>query len=120
MDKIQILVIGRDEDIQKEVLRLINNNAEWNATAVSTDEQAIEKFHQHHFDIVLLTDGIDESEEKKLRKIFTHQDNAIIIIQNNSGDSGLLSNEILMALEKRRNENRPTYSFNEIDPGELG
>jgi len=117
MDKIEILVIGRNEEILEVVLRLINNNAAWNGIGACTDEQAIEKFHQHHFDIVLLTNGIDENEEKKLRKIFTHQDNEIIIIQHYGGGSGLLSNEIMMALEKRRNENRPTYSFNEIDPG---
>jgi hypothetical protein len=111
MNKTEILVIGRNEEILQTVIRLINNNSQWNGTGVCTDEEAIEKFHHRHFDIVLLTNGISDKEEKKLKKIFTHQNKDIIIIQHYGGGSGLLSNEILEALRIRKEANQPTYLF---------
>jgi len=111
MSKTEILIVGRNEEILQVVLRLINNNKEWNGIGATTDEDAIEKFHQRRFDIVLLTNGISDEEEIKLRKLFTHQEKDIIIIQHYGGGSGLLSNEILMALDKRKKESKPSYSF---------
>ena len=114
MSKTEILIVGRNEEILPVVIRLINNNPEWNGIGATTDEDAIEKFHQHHFDIVLLTNGISDDEELKLRRIFTHQDKDIIIIQHYGGGSGLLSNEIFMALDKRKKESQPSYTFREF------
>ena len=111
MNKTEILVIGRNEEILQTVIRLINNNEQWNGTGASADEEAIEKFHRCHFDIVLLTNGIMPNEEKKLKKIFTHQNKDIIIIQHYGGGSGLLSNEILEALQGRKQTDQRTYSF---------
>ena len=111
MNKTEILVVGRNEEILQTVIRLINNNPQWHGIGVCTDEEAIEKFHQRRFDIVLLTNGIAAREEKKLKKIFTHQDKNIIIIQHYGGGSGLLSNEILEALRIRSEAEKPTYSF---------
>ena len=107
----EILIIGRDENILQTVVRLVNNDPEWVGTGAATDEDAIEKFHHHHFDVVLLTNGIGDEEEKKLRKIFTHQDTDIIIIQHYGGGSGLLQSEIREALDKRKAANKPTVSF---------
>jgi FMN phosphatase YigB (HAD superfamily) len=111
MKKTEILVIGRDEEILKTVVRLINNNEQWNGTGARTDEEAIEKFHHHEFDLVLFTNGITEDDEKKLRRIFMYQHPELIIIQHYGGGSGLLSNEILEALEKKEKESKPTVSF---------
>ena len=107
----EILIIGRDESILQTVVRLVNNDPEWVGTGAATDEDAIEKFHHHHFDVVLLTNGIGDEEEKKLRKIFTHQDADIVIIQHYGGGSGLLQSEIREALDKRKAANKPTVSF---------
>ncbi|MEJ0101132.1 MAG: hypothetical protein WDO19_00640 [Bacteroidota bacterium] len=90
MSKTEILIVGRNEEILQVVLRLINNNPEWNGIGAVTDEDAIEKFHQQRFDIVLLTNGISDEEEIKLRKIFTHQDKDIIIIQHYGGGQRLI------------------------------
>ena len=107
----EILIIGRNVDILQTVVRLVNNNPEWTVTGAVTDEEAIEKFHHHHFDVVLLTNGIGSGEEKKLRKIFTHQDTDITIIQHYGGGSGLLQSEIREALDKRKAASKPTVSF---------
>lgn len=107
----EILIIGRDESILQTVVRLVNNDPSWVGTGTTSDEEAIEKFHHHHFDVVLLTNGISEEADKKLRKIFTLQNPDIIIIQHYGGGSGLLQSEIREALEQRRAESKPTVSI---------
>jgi len=109
--KTEILVIGRNEEILQTVIRLVNNNPGWNGVGVSTDEAAIEKFHQHHFDVVLFTNGLTEEEDKKLRRLFTHQDSGIIILQHYGGGSGLLYSEITEAMKQQTAANKATVSF---------
>jgi DNA-binding NtrC family response regulator len=110
MKKVQILVICTHEEILQTILRLINNNERWNAAGTSNVENAIELFHQHAFELVLLGSGISGEEENKIKKIFTHQNPQIKIIQHFGGGSGLLSNEIEAALN-----NNPGGNFNVID-----
>lgn len=110
MKKIQILVICNHEEILQTILRLINNNEDWEAIGANADEKAIELFHQHHFDLVLLGSGISDESENKLKKIFHHQNPQIKIIQHFGGGSGLLSNEIYAALSDNKGGN-----FNVID-----
>ncbi|HEX5025426.1 MAG TPA: hypothetical protein VFV68_09140 [Agriterribacter sp.] len=109
--KTEILIIGRNEEILETVTRLVNNNPLWSGYGVSTDEAAIEKFHQTHFDVVLLTNGLTEEEDKKLRRLFTHQYPDIIILQHYGGGSGLLYSEITEAIGQRTAANKGTVSF---------
>jgi DNA-binding NarL/FixJ family response regulator len=111
MSKVEILVIGRHPQILETVLRLINQNESWNAVGALTDEEAIELFHKHSFELVLLGGGIEESSEKKLRSLFNFQDPRITIIQHFGGGSGLLSNEIMEALDNKAKQNKPTIHF---------
>jgi DNA-binding NarL/FixJ family response regulator len=105
MQKIQILVICRHEEILQTIVRLINKNENWEAIGAGADEKAIELFHQHSFDLVLLGSGISDEEENKIRKIFAYQNPQIKIIQHFGGGSGLLSNEIEAALSDQANGN---------------
>jgi DNA-binding NtrC family response regulator len=110
MKKIQILVICNHEEILQTIIRLIANNEKWLPTGTADIEKAIELFHQHKFDLVLLGSGINDEDENKLRRIFTHQNPDIKIIQHFGGGSGLLSNEIEAALSGNAGGN-----FNVID-----
>lgn len=100
MDKAQILIIGRNEQILATVERLINNNPNWQATACLTDELAISTCKKQRFDLVLLGGGIDEASEIYLRETIGKMRPGIKIIQHYGGGSGLLATEINMALEK--------------------
>lgn len=113
MRKIELLVIGRHPQIMETVLQLINKNESWNAASALTDEEAIEKFHRHSFQLVLLGGGIQEASERKLRSLFTFHDPEIIIIQHYGGGSGLLSNEIMEALDKKAKQDKPIVHFND-------
>lgn len=109
--KTEILVIGRNESMLQTVVQSVNNEPAWIGTGAVSDEDAIERFHHHHFDAVLLTNGLTEKEDKKLRALFLHQNPDIIIIRHYGGGSGLLQAEIRQALEERKAANKPIVSF---------
>lgn len=97
--KTQILVIGRHIDILNTVVRLINQNDEWEARGTDNDEQAIELCSRQEFDLVLLGGGIETAQESKLRSLLKVLQPTVKIIQHFGGGSGLLYNEIQAALE---------------------
>jgi hypothetical protein len=98
MEKIQILVIGRHPEILATVVRLVNNNPDWNATGCLSDEDAIVAFGAQDFKVVLMGGGVDEISESKLNEYFCTEKPEIKIVQHFGGGSGLLSAEIFEAL----------------------
>jgi len=100
--KTHILYIGLNAEINIIMQRLINGHDGWEGFVAASGEEAILLFHQHTFDVVLLGNGMDEEEERKLRAIFTRQHPDVIIIEHYGGGSGLLENEIREALDNRK------------------
>jgi len=100
MEKTQILVIGRHPEILATVVRLVNNNPDWNATGCLSDEEAIAAFATQDFKVVLMGGGVDEISEGKLNEHFYNRNPNIKIVQHFGGGSGLLSAEIFEALNK--------------------
>lgn len=98
--KTQILAIGRHAEILQTVVRLINNNPEWNATSAGTDDEAILAFSTQPYKLVLLGGGIEDESEGRLCAAFRALNPEIIIVQHYGGGSGLLTAEIYQALEK--------------------
>ncbi|MDP9077319.1 MAG: hypothetical protein M3O71_07855 [Bacteroidota bacterium] len=96
--KIEILAIGRHPEILQTVVRLVNNNPEWNATGAGTDDEAILAFSARPFRLVLLGGGIEKESEDKLCAAFRALNPDIIIVQHYGGGSGLLFAEIYQAL----------------------
>jgi hypothetical protein len=101
MSKVEILVIGRHQEILQTVVRLVNNNHEWNATGIVTDEEAITAFTSQVFTLVLLGGGIEKESEDRLCAAFIAHNPEIIIVQHYGGGSGLLTAEIYEALSGR-------------------
>lgn len=99
MKKVNILYIGRHLEILQTVIRLINKQDNWQAQGVLKDEEAKAIFAASNFDIVLLGCGILEEEETDLRSFFEKQQPDCRIVQHYGGGSGLLTSEILLALE---------------------
>jgi hypothetical protein len=97
--KTQILVIGRHPEILQTVVRLVNNNPEWNATSAGTDDEAILAFSSQLFKLVLLGGGIEQESEDRLCAAFKALHPDIIIVQHYGGGSGLLTAEIYEALK---------------------
>ncbi len=101
MAKIEILVIGRHPEILQTVIRLVNNNPQWNATGTGTDEDALHEFYNKTFKMVLLGGGIEKESEDRLCAAFRAHNSEIIIVQHYGGGSGLLSAEIYEALKEQ-------------------
>jgi len=96
--KIRILAIGRNDEILQTVIRLINSNEQWEGIGVMQDSDAIQLFDKSAFDLVLLCNGISKNAEDILCRYFRDKNPSIKIIQHYGGGSGLLSNEIIGAL----------------------
>ena len=111
MNRTEILVAGRNKDSADSIVELMDKNNDWVFMQAATDEEAIEKFHQRNFDIVLITNGINDDEERKLRKIFTIQNPDIIILTHYGSEGNLLADKINAALEKQRKDKKPSFSF---------
>lgn len=100
--KAKILVIGRHPQILEVVVRLVNQNPDWEAVGTGEEEEAQNLFLHHTFDLVLLSSGIEEETEHRLRELFILQNPEVIILQHYGGGSGLLTGEIRQALENNR------------------
>lgn len=101
MEKLKILAIGRHPEIMQTVIRLINNNPDWDGTAAMTDKEAVQAFDHEVFDLIMLCSGIEPESEENLRAYFTAHRPAVKIIQHYGGGSGLLTAEIYEALKEQ-------------------
>ncbi|HEV3324911.1 MAG TPA: hypothetical protein VG052_04880 [Puia sp.] len=97
---VNILVIGKDPEILKVVLRLLNEHKPANYHAIgSTDpDQCRALFADSDIDLVLITNGIDATLDASLREDFLTRRPGILILQHFGGGSGLLFGEIAQAL----------------------
>ena len=97
---VNILVVGKDPEILKVVLRLLNDYKEGNYHAVgSTDPDfARSLFADTDIDLVLITNGIDATLDASLREDFLTRRPGVRILQHFGGGSGLLFGEIAEAL----------------------
>ena len=99
MQNLQILVHGKHPDILQTVLRLINQQENWQGEGSLDEEVFIELFRQKKYDIVLLGGGILSTSEQRLAKVLQQINPDIKIIQHYGGGSGLLKSEIETALQ---------------------
>ncbi|MDZ7650626.1 MAG: response regulator receiver protein [Cytophagales bacterium] len=95
---LQILVIGRHAQITETVVRLIHSQQGWFAQGALSDEEAMDKFKDHQFQLVLIGGGVEASSEEKLTVEFEKINPQCKIIHHYGGGSGLLFNEIYEAL----------------------
>jgi hypothetical protein len=95
------LAVGRHEQILETVVRLINNNLEWEGFGALTDKEAVQQFDHQVIDIILLCGGIEPESEINLRAYFTAHRPQVTIVQHYGGGSGLLTAEIYEALKER-------------------
>ena len=101
MNKTQILVICRHQEILQTIIRLVNSNPDWECTGANTDQQAIDAFSEIAFDLVLLGSGIEPSSEGNLITFFRNCRPQVSIVQHYGGGSGLLFAEIYQGLNQK-------------------
>ena len=106
MTTTNILLVGNNEQQVNNWMKVLDKNDEWNAVHAITDEEAIEKFHQYHFDVVVLGNSLSDEEVKKLSKLFTVQNDEVKLIR----DDNNLEEKIRSALAAQE-KNKATFSF---------
>jgi CheY-like chemotaxis protein len=111
MNNAKLLAVGGDTEWLQTVIKLVNDHEGWTATAAKEEEEAIEKFCQYPFDIVLLDEGIPEAEHKKLLKILSNLNPDILIRQHCASEKGLLSATIRDAIRQWETNNKPAVYF---------
>ena len=94
-----ILVLNRNEGILEVILRLINNHRDWYGVGESELDNLAHLLIKGHIDLVLIGSGFSPAEEQEIVKTSNELNSDIKIVHHWGGGSGLLTNEILAALE---------------------
>ncbi len=102
MEKIQILAIGRNSLVLQKLSSFINENEQWECTATTDDESAVELFHQRKYEIVLLIDEMESVSVNKFKSVFTFNNPDLVLIHHVGDSTEILANEINEAFEKRK------------------
>lgn len=97
---VNILVIGRDPEILKVVLRLLNEYqpGKYHAIGSTDPDDCRSLFADADIDLVLITNGINPTLDASLRDEFLTRRPGVRILQHFGGGSGLLFGEIAQAL----------------------
>jgi hypothetical protein len=98
MSKINILVIAGHPEILETIIRLINQNEEWNGIGAGSLEEAVASLELNKFDLVLLGVGVDAQTEERILNLCNVKHPAIPCHRHYGGGSGLLYSEIRYAL----------------------
>jgi|SRR5690606_15422836 DNA-binding NarL/FixJ family response regulator len=95
--KIKILVVCKHEGILATLVRLVDKEENWLATACANEKIAIDSFKKEKFDLVLLGAGIED--EIFLKRELKSINPNVKIVDHYGGGSGLLQVEIKEALK---------------------
>ncbi|PSK93073.1 hypothetical protein [Taibaiella chishuiensis] len=98
LQKTEILYIGCNEAIRELVVRLINQEETWQGSGAGTGEEVALYLATTTPALVLLGNGLDETEEARLCAQIRTASPQTRIVQHYGGGSGLLKGEILQAL----------------------
>ncbi len=111
MKRTEILVAGNNELSTKAITNQLDNDNKWIVTESFDSEDAIEKFYRQDFDLVVISNDVNDEDERKLRKIFSIQNPDIIMIRRDGKEDRLLNVQISEALNKQRLNKKPSLSF---------
>jgi len=111
MNKTELLVVGQDRTGFEKFRDLVRKRGDWIIIMAGNDEEAIEKFYRHDFEVVVFTDVISSDEERKLRKIFTFHNPDIIIVKDQHDNKGVVVTEIMAALDQLHMAKKPSFSL---------
>ena len=111
MNKKELLIIGQSTAGFDAFEHRINKYGDWKIVTAAGDEEAIEKFHRHDFEVVVFAETLSRDKERKLRKIFTFHNPGIIITRHQHGGEKVVVADIMAALDQLRKAKRPSYSL---------
>jgi DNA-binding NarL/FixJ family response regulator len=109
MNKVQIMIVGNTEQHIARIKNQLVPHDDWYITGFTQAEEAITAFQLSGFDVILFSDDMDQTEARKLSRLFRFQDNDIILISLKANDNPLVLTQD--ALLKRKQAHKPVYAF---------
>lgn len=100
MEKIQILLIGRDPVVVQKLLRFINENPEWEGTGTIDDKSAHTLFNQSKYSYVVLVDHFSEISLESFYRDFKILNPDVNFLRHYGDSTGLLASELDTLMEK--------------------
>ena len=94
MEKVQILVVGKDPVVIQKLLRFINENPEWEGTGTVDNQTALTLFEQTTFPLVVLVDYFSEAELEMFSGVLTKLNPHVIFLRHFGDSTGLLASEL--------------------------
>ncbi|PWN72285.1 hypothetical protein C1631_006715 [Chryseobacterium phosphatilyticum] len=94
MNTLHFLVIGKNKEILDVLKRVIENNEGWTANVQTDENFCYEYIQQNKVDIVLLSSGLEDEFEEKIKIFCNGLDKEVKVIDHYGGGSGLLKNEV--------------------------
>lgn len=94
MEKIKILIVGRDPVVIQKLLRFVNENLEWEGTGTVDDRSAITLFGQIKFDYAVLVDYISEASIEMFHQQFKTLNPEVVFLRHYGDSTGLLASEL--------------------------
>ena len=95
--ELRFLVIGKNQEILATLKRIIENNEGWKAEILSEEDECFEQLKTQLFDLLLLSSGLEEAFEEKVKIFASELPNPVKVIEHFGGGSGLLKNEVYQA-----------------------
>jgi hypothetical protein len=109
MSKVQIMVLGKNEQDITPILNELNNTDEWEVNAFTDKEAAVNYFQQGDRDVVVFSKEIAASEKQGLGRLFQFQERNIILLNFNHEKT--IWTTVNDALYQREINMRPIYSI---------
>jgi DNA-binding NarL/FixJ family response regulator len=109
MNKVQIMIVGNTEQHIARINDQLSYHDDWQVIGLTNTEEAISAFQQSIFDVILFSDDMNETEARKLSRLFRFQDNDIILINLKANDEPSVLIED--ALLHRKELHKPVYAF---------
>jgi DNA-binding response OmpR family regulator len=103
------MIVGNKAESIAHINDQMAHHNDWQVTCSTQVEEAISTFQQSIFDVILFSDDMDETEARKLSRLFRFQDNDVILINLRAGDEALALIE--EALLNRKEFHKPVYAF---------
>jgi hypothetical protein len=105
------MIVGNSEQYIARINDQLDHHDDWQVIGLTDTEDAISAFQHSVFDVILFGDDMNETEARKVSRLFRFQDNDIILINLKAGDEPMTLIE--EALLSRKELHRPVYAFND-------
>ena len=104
-----IIIFGPDSEKAKEVFEALEQFQNWEVAAISDVEMALEKMHRQAVNMIVFTEGVNEIDANKLRKVGAILSEEIVFLHHNARAS--FKQEIVSLLNRQRLEREHGYAI---------